>query len=377
MGNSKKDEKEKEPIRLRWKKLANGNRSAYLDHYSKGKRTYEFLKGYYLVPEVNKAAKEENKEVRRKAVAIKSQRIRELADGYGLKKSGSDENLITYIEMIIGKKGKTTKINYGTFLGHIKKYSGTDAKFSKVDKAYCSGFINYLASVKKKDGKALNVNSQAEYLVKLRYVLSAAVRDGFLQRNPMEQISRENRPKTIEAEVKYLSVDEVKKLKNTAYLPYQDVRSAFLFSCFVGLRFSDTKALTWGKIKADRDGNPIITYRQEKTQKQEYLPVSKEAMAYIPERGAAKDDDLVFDLNHASTAKYHLEKWAKLAGVDKKISFHVARHTCATLLLSQGAPIEVVQKILGHSDIRTTQRYAKIVAKSVRAAVSLLDGITD
>jgi site-specific recombinase XerD len=72
-----------------------------------------------------------------------------------------------------------------------------------------------------------------------------------------------------------------------------------------------------------------------------------------------------------------LRSWAELAGINKWISFHVSRHTAATLLLSWGVAVTTVQKILGHSDIRTTLRYAKVIDKNVMDAVEILDNLPD
>jgi len=72
-----------------------------------------------------------------------------------------------------------------------------------------------------------------------------------------------------------------------------------------------------------------------------------------------------------------LKSWILAAGITKRVTFHVGRHTNATLLLSLGVPIETVSKILGHSDIQTTQIYAKVIDKNKREAVSKLDGLTD
>ena len=75
---------------------------------------------------------------------------------------------------------------------------------------------------------------------------------------------------------------------------YPDIKNGFLFSCFSGLRFSDVKGLTWGKLQKDNNGNTFINYVQKKTVKQEYLPISKEAVKYLPERAEEKDTDSVF-----------------------------------------------------------------------------------
>jgi site-specific recombinase XerD len=72
-----------------------------------------------------------------------------------------------------------------------------------------------------------------------------------------------------------------------------------------------------------------------------------------------------------------LKSWILAAGITKRVTFHVGRHTNATLLLSLGVPIETVSKLLGHSDIQTTQIYAKVIDKNKREAVNKLDGLTD
>jgi site-specific recombinase XerD len=119
----------------------------------------------------------------------------------------------------------------------------------------------------------------------------------------------------------------------------------------------------------------FINYVQKKTTKQEYLPISKSAVKYLPERGEEKDTDSVFKFPSGGYVNLQLRQWAFTAGLKKKISFQQSRHTNATLLLSLEVPIETVSKILGHSDIKTTQIYAKVIDKSKRDAVDKLDGL--
>ena len=92
---------------------------------------------------------------------------------------------------------------------------------------------------------------------------------------------------------------------------------------------------------------------QKKTRKQEYLhlPISKSAVKYLPERGEAKDDDVLFKFPSGGYVNLQLKQWVFMAGIKKRATFHVARHTNATLLLSLEVPIETVSKILGHSAI--------------------------
>jgi integrase len=135
--------------------------------------------------------------------------------------------------------------------------------------------------------------------------------------------------------------------------------------------------LKWGNIQTDNEGNRIIRFIQKKTGKYENLQISDEALKFLPERGTAKDDDIIFPLPPNGFTNNVLKVWVLSAGIKKRVTFHVARHTNATLLLSLGVPIETVSKLLGHSNIQTTQIYAKVIDKNKRAAVSKLDGLTD
>jgi integrase len=175
-----------------------------------------------------------------------------------------------------------------------------------------------------------------------------------------------------------LTIEEVNTLIKTEYVFLPIMRQSFLFSCFSGLRFSDVKGLTWDKLQKDNEGNTFINYIQKKTKKQEYLPLAQKAIQYLPVRpDTAKDNDSVFKMPCSVYINLHLKQWAVLAGIKKKLTFHVARHTNATLLLSLDVPIETVSDILGHSEIRTTQIYAKVIDKNKKIAVSKLDSLMD
>jgi integrase len=249
--------------------------------------------------------------------------------------------------------------------------------FKQVDKSYCLGFIEYLRRAKNvSNGNPLSENTQVAYMRVLQTTINAAISDGIMSINPLKQINPEDKPHNKATDVCYLTIDEVKKLID-APCCYPNIKNGFLFSCFTGLRFSDVKGLTWGKLQTDNDGSTFINFIQKKTGKQEYLPVSKEAIKYLPERGTAKESGFVFHLPQGNYVNQLLKQLALTAGIAKKVTFHVARHTNATLLLSLDVPIETVSKLLGHSDIQTTQIYAKVIDKSKRDAVNKLDGLMD
>ena len=387
MSNKKITTKAKEPIKLRTKKLANGNQSLYLDFYQNGQRQYEFLK-LYLVPEKTPIDKSTNTQTLELANAVKAQKIVELqntAHGFSVKSGRTKVNVIGYITSIADQKrikaggGKrTTGNSYLALAKQIEHYTGKTTTFKQVDKKYCAGFIEHLKTTKNQHtGQPLNENTIFGYMKRFEAVINSAIADEVTNLNPFKQIKQENKPKKHKAEIIYLTIDEVKQLENTECLN-PVVKQTFLFSCYTGLRFSDVQALTWGKLQKDNTGEVFINYRQKKTNKQEYLPIPQKAVEYLPARPTKADSEKVFKLPSNTYTNAHLQAWAALASVKKHITFHIARHTYATVLLSLGAPIETISKNLGHSEIKTTQaHYAAIENKLQREAVNLFDKLNN
>jgi integrase len=394
MSNRKKQPKAKEPVKIRYKALSNGNQSIYFDIYRNGKRMYEFPK-LYLIPEHTPGDREQNRQMLEKAIKIKAQRIDEITsneNGFintGLKQKAS---FTDYLQALADEKrelAKSTRGIHQTYAGllkHITAYKGDGITFKHVTRDFCTGFIEYLQTAQNgtyKRGTSevnpsglLSQGTQHSYVRALSTALNRAVSDGIIQSNPVNQLKRFERPKKPDASREYLTIDEVKQLVKTECIKPL-VKQAFLFSCFSGLRFSDVKALKWEDIQADSEGKRIIHYTQKKTKKNEYLQISDEALKFLPGRGTAKDTDTVFILSNNGYTNQALKSWVLASGIKKRVTFHVGRHTNATLLLSLGVPIETVSKLLGHSDIQTTQIYAKVIDKNKRAAVSKLDGLTD
>ena len=162
MSNNKKKTaipKAKEPIKVRLKKLVNGNQSIYLDYYSNGKRQYEFLR-LYLVPEKTSVDKTTNAQMLELANAVKAQKIVELqntAHGFKFSNIKQKARLIDYLQALAAEKkqtmGNVTKGQhqvYNVLIKHIKQYSGELTTFKQVTKEYCSDFISYLNTVENK-----------------------------------------------------------------------------------------------------------------------------------------------------------------------------------------------------------------------------------
>lgn len=400
----KKSIKVKEPVRIRFKKLANGNQSIYLDTYVNGQRSYDFLK-LYIVPETDEAAKVANANALQAAKAIQAQRILDIANGVAHIRKDYGKMLLTdwlraYQQMRLKTgQSKNRAIQIGTAITHVEAYNGKrKVTLTDVDVDYCKGFINYLTTAKNRNAKRnprpLSKKAGEIYFGVLAGALKEAKRQRIITTSPIEYLGVEDRKpiKASPAEIGYLTIDEVKALSScNYYLQNQMLKKAFLFACFTGFRISDIKSIKWGDIKED-SGAYFIHKKMQKTQLFVDVPLPEAAIYYLPNRGEAKDTDNIFPttaprMGKRLQSKYlpttesgidnALKVWARKAGVNKKISFHMSRHTYATMLITQGADLYTVSKLLGHTDIQTTQIYAELVGKKKRAAVELLNGITN
>lgn len=374
----KKPIKAKEPIRIRFKSIANGNKSIYLDCYHNGKRSYEFLK-LYIIPETTEAAKVQNANTMQAANAIKAQRMIELANNQAGIKSNSRLSKMLLVDWMrvyqksLIRDGKTCGTIINSTVKMINEYQ-KGMLLKDVDKSFCIGIIDYMRNkYRMSNGKPLSAATIANYTRALSCALNKAVRDGVINQNPLHALSSSEKPQIPQSKREFLSIEEVKALISTdCDLPI--VKQAFLFSCFCGLRVSDVKALTWGMISKD-NGNYVCNIIMKKTKEQLYLPLSKEALKWLPNRGEAKDQDNVFPLPSNSCVYSHLQQWAKAAGITKHVSFHVSRHTFATMMISLGSDLYTVSKLLGHANIKVTEVYAKLVNAKKFDAVNLVNDV--
>ncbi|MDR2773225.1 MAG: phage integrase SAM-like domain-containing protein, partial [Tannerella sp.] len=150
MSNKKKQPKAKEPVKIRYKQLKDGNQSIYFDIYRDGKRCYEFPK-LYLVPERTPVDKEANRQMLEKAIKIKAQRIDEITgneNGFtnmGLKQKA---NFIEYLQALAESKANSgirgVMDSYKGLIKHLIQYRGDKITFKHITKEYCSGFNEYL-----------------------------------------------------------------------------------------------------------------------------------------------------------------------------------------------------------------------------------------
>jgi len=375
----------KEPVTLREKALANGNKSLYLDIYRNGKREYEFLK-LYLVPIKTPFDKIQNEETLATAQAIKAKRQIELQNGeYGFTSQFKIDTpfLSYYRKMCVDRQGNVeSRGNWGNWyscLKHLERYCSEKTTFKDITTDWVEGFKDYLDNAAKDaykrknndtaEAKPLSQNSKVSYFNKLRACINQAFDDRIIPVNPLRGVSGF---KDEETERTYLIFDEVKKMAKID-CKYPVLKRAFMFSCLTGIRKSDIEKMTWGEVQTFGDKTRLI-FKQKKTGGQEYLDINPQAAAYLGER--RKNTDRVFaGFKYNSQTLLELRRWALLAGITKDVTFHSGRHTFAVMMLDLGADIYTVSKLLGHKELSTTQIYAKVLDKKKQEAVNLIPSI--
>lgn len=144
------------------------------------------------------------------------------------------------------------------------------------------------------------------------------------------------------------------------------VRDLFLFSTFTGLSYSDVKNLTNDNLQTFFDGNLWIITRRKKTNTESNIRLLDVPRCIIEKYKGMTKDNKVFPMPSNTTCNKKLKTIAKLCGIKAHLTYHVSRHSAATTtLLSNGVPIETVSRLLGHTNIKTTQIYAKITAQKI------------
>lgn len=372
----KATKKVKEPVKIRFKECKNGSKSIYLDIYQDGKRRYEFLK-LYLIPEKTPFDKEQNEVKLNAANAIKSQMVIDLANGKaGIKSTAYKKMLLSDLMAVYAKeraaKGQSLKrsLTIKAAAKLIEQYK-EKATLANVDKDFCKGLAEYLKTAKVKGGKTISKSSAQAYFAIFNAALNFAMRRGIIEANPTRLMEADEKPTRGNEQREYLTIDELRQMMST---PTNDkVKKPFLFGCFTGLRFGDIMSLCWSDIVTN-EGKNFVSIQTEKTQKRVFIPIPNEA-DILPERGMAKDSDFVFERISNVWANQVISQWADRARINKYVTFHTSRHTYATMLLTKGADLYTVSKLLGHSEIKTTQIYADIIDKKKEEAASLLEGI--
>jgi site-specific recombinase XerD len=271
------------------------------------------------------------------------------------------------IELKDQEDAKGTSLRYAASYKHAKefiswKYGTADIEIQKLNYEFIADFEFWLKSSKK-----CGHNTTMRYIAYCKKIVLSLIKLGLLQKDPFFgfKIRKKevNRAALTEKELKLIDSKKFPSGRLT------QVRDIFLFSCYTGLAYVDVQKLSRSDIKTGQDGEQWVIINRQKTDSQSRVLLLPAALKIIAKYEKDTQCDAIGKLlpvlsNQKMNA--YLKEIADVCGIDRNISFHIARHTFATTVtLSNGVPIESVSKMLGHSNIRTTQIYAKIVDSKI------------
>ena len=272
------------------------------------------------------------------------------------------------VEALVGQDfAPGTLERYKTSLKHTQeflnwKYKVSDIDITKIDHVFIMDYDFWLRSVR----KCAN-NTAVKYIKNFKKIIRLCMANGWLSKDPF--LGYKAKLKVVERP--YLAKEEIQAVyeKEFASDRLSQVRDIFLFSCYTGLAYVDVKQLSKSNINTGIDGNQWIFTRRQKTDtstRVPLLPLAQELVLKYENHPQCVNSDVLFPVLSNQKMNSYLKEIASVCGINKDLTFHIARHTFATTVtLSNGVPIESVSKMLGHTNIKTTQHYAKILDKKV------------
>lgn len=253
---------------------------------------------------------------------------------------------------------RQSKISQNNLREYLLTLKMKDIAFTDITEEFGEGYKLFL---KGKEYKSGHINHCLTWLNRLIYI---AVDQEILRFNPIADVKYEKKepPK-----LQHISRNELKLIMEKP-MPdkFQElIRRAFIFSAFTALAYVDLKGLYPRHIGRTAEGKPFIRIHRKKTQVEAYVPLHPVAEQILSLYNTEDDTKPVFPLPNRDQIWYCITEIGFLAGVKGNMSYHQSRHTFGTLLLSEGIPIESISKMMGHTNISTTQVYAKVTDQKI------------
>ena len=264
----------------------------------------------------------------------------------------------------VGKdRSKRTYQKYLT----VRKYV---ADFIKAQYRRSDISMNELTEDFIRDEAGLAQSSVWIYSIPLKHIVTTAHYNGKILRNPFAQYHVD--PDFKERE--YLTEEELKAFATVELDdPCQaQARDLFMFGALTGISFIDIKNLTTENI-VEMNGSKWVVSKRQKTKVPFQIKLMDEALRIIERHEPFRKDEHLFNIGSYDAVNRRIKKVAEMCGINKRVSFHVSRHSFAVMALNYGMPIESVSKILGHTNITTTQIYAKVTSTKLDRDISQLE----
>ena len=264
---------------------------------------------------------------------------------------------------------KTCYMHLESFI--MRKYNRADIPLKQINHAFISDLEHYLKTV-----RMCAHNTTVKYLRNFRKIIRIALSNDWIKTDPFRHIKL----RTEEVQIESLSKEELEKIagKKISIERVERVRDIFLFCCYTGLAYSDVKDLSKNHLEIDEKGMEWIKKRRKKTNQVSEIPLrpaAKEILKKYENDPLCQSRDLLLPVASNQRYNLYLKEVADISGIKKKLTTHTARHTFATLMLSEGFTMEAVSKMLGHSSINMTKKYAQITRDYLRRqAIRILPG---
>jgi site-specific recombinase XerD len=285
-----------------------------------------------------------------------------------------DEHNRKFVELIGTKNhSKPTYKKHLTSRSHVSNfikeaYEMDDLEWKEINVKFLNEYEYWL-----KTQRECNHNSSMKYIVNFGKAIRIAYSEGYMDRNPLDQfkITLEKTHRDV------LSEEEIEWIQDLDLHGRLDkVRDCFVFSIYSGLPFIDLEELTMDDIEKDKNGKLWIVKSRHKTDIDFIIPVLPETKALIEkydDHPLRQKKGIVLPVLSNQKYNAYLKEIADLAGINKYLTTHLARHTFATTVtLNNGIPLEIVSKMLGHSSVKTTQIYAKVQQKAIEMSMGEL-----
>ncbi len=253
---------------------------------------------------------------------------------------------------------------YNTEMDKLRKYS-PNLQFKHISVLFLKGYEKNLAEVEK--NKPITIHKSMRWI---KSIINRAISVDLVTENPFKKYKIGKAPA---GNMEFLTLDEVRKLEKlfTGNMDPHDkeILRYFLFSCFTGLRYQDLKALNFSNIIKNGE-NYYLYIHMQKTKDVINIPLVNRSLKLI---GGLKDIGKVFKVYSDQETNRRLKFIMPMVGITKSISIHCARHTFATVAAQIGFSAMDIQKLCGHSDLRTTSIYMKVSNDALQEKMKLFD----
>jgi integrase len=273
-----------------------------------------------------------------------------------------------------GEYALGTYKRYDTVYNHIYEYiklnyKCSDMPIKDIDYRFIEGFAFFL-----KSEKSCANNTALKYIRNFKKIMRIAQAHNYISKDPF--INWKMKKKIVNRE--FLSEDEIKRISEKEFEMdrLNQVRDVFLFACFTGLAYVDVHKLTPDDILLGIDGRNWIKIKRSKTDTPSSIPILPEAQNILNKYvdcPQAENARKLLPVASNQKVNAYLKEIAVCCKIKKNLTFHLARHTFATTVtLSRGVPIETVSKMLGHTNLATTQHYAKVLDLKISRDIQTL-----